>query len=218
MVLRAHKTRSRELLDIENDSVKEVSEAQFREELSRKQRVYQPSWAPIDKIRLWDNIEGAWTNPLNRKQALEFNLLKVVARCSVCTETSTGIGGHARDIPNHIKRMFERAEEHNGEDAKIMWLPAYDGSTTPSCSACGQTFRSRPHLATKHMELIFQDAELHKDAVEQTVRRFSLEPPVLTPSPPVKESVGPELQQVERSPQRRRRKRSRGRKREIVHG
>lgn len=217
MVVRERKIGSREILDIENDTIQEVSDAQFREELARKQRVYQPGWAPVNKIRLWDNVEEAWTNPLRRKEALEFNLHMIVARCSVCTETSVGIGGHARDIPNHIKRVSERAEDHSGIDAKIMYLPTATGDVMPSCTACGQTFRSKPHLATRHIESVLKEAKAHKGAKELTVKRFSLEPPVLT-LPASKREVRPELQQVERSPQRRRRKRSRGRKREMVHG
>ncbi len=205
----------RQLLDIEKDIVRGVSDTEFREEYERKERVYSPSSAPVNRIRLWDNIENAWTSNLPQKHALEFNINMVVAKCSVCTETSTGIGGHSRDIPNHIQRIREKAEEHTG-DAQIIYLPTATGEVLPSCSACGQTFRSKPHLATKHLKMVRDEATIHKDAGQLTVKRFSLEPPVLTL--PSSGEVRPELQQVERSPQRRRRKRSRGQKREMVHG
>ena len=211
------KIGARQLLDVEKDTVRDVSAAEFREEYERKQRVYEPGMAPVKTIRLWDNIDNAWTSALPRKEALEFNVNMVVARCSVCTETSSGIGGHARDIPNHFKRIKDNAEDHSG-DVQIIYLPTASGAVTPSCTACGRTFRSRPHLATKHLREILDNARLHEGAVEQTVKRFSLEPPVLAFPDTRKGDARPELQQVERSPQRRRRKRSRGQKRELVHG
>ena len=206
----------RKLLDVETDSVRDVSDAEFREEYARKKRVYQPGEAPTKRIRLWDNIEEAWTGILPQQHALEFNLKMVVERCSACPENSSGIGGHKRDIANHFQRIRDRASDHRGSDTKIMYLPAIDG-VIPSCTACGQTFRSKPQQATKHIDMVLEEAKAHKDASQLTVRRFSLEPPVLT-FPDSRGEVRPELQQVERNPQKRRRKRSHGRKREMVHG
>ena len=45
------------------------------------------------KIRIWDQVDETWTSPLERANAMDHYLAKVLFKCSGCTQTSLFEGG-----------------------------------------------------------------------------------------------------------------------------
>jgi hypothetical protein len=167
--------------------------------------IWQSKDSTVARVRLWDNIDRTWTEPMEQGMVMAYTARKVVFKCTACTFTSIFEGGVARHISDVSEKYRQHSRDKHGRGASLDLIPALPGAE-PSmrCTGCNDVFLTRKDIAGRHLKRVVEEGPAHKDAQEVIMRRFSL-----APSTPVTNGIGPVDIQVERS----RRKRSRGRRR-----
>lgn len=120
-------------------------------------------------LRLWDNLENAWTSPLPASQA-QLYCKKAVFRCPACNWTST----HPGDVARHISEASEKTAKHQRARLKLEML---SGQSWETCTGCGSHFRVGKPTGRTHLEQMRGMGASHKGASEEVVLRFSLAPP-----------------------------------------
>jgi hypothetical protein len=162
--------------------------------------------SPAERIRLWDNVDNTWTNPLERGMVHNYYLRKVVTKCSVCKTASA----FSRDVSTHIDRTEQQHRDHEG--AELGTTQGTGSDVVQICSGCGMPFALRKGQGRRHLERMKTEGPLHKGAGVVTIHQFSLAPPAPVAAD-TNNGTGPVDIQVERSSRRRRRSRPRSRRR-----
>lgn len=179
----------------------EVSPEEFEATYYQQERVLSPTHAPDGGMRLYDAVDGTWTQPLPRNYVIEHYIRKLVTKCSVCTFTSHADVG----VNKHIEQEIVGARDHaNGAEIRHEMA---QGRVITFCTGCGVAF-ARPSRARGHISERQESAKIHADARPMTMFRFRLQP-----EPPVAPiAIGPSEPSTEGQDGRSRRKRSRRRR------
>lgn len=95
----------RKLVDAHRDgavAVRDVSDAQFRQRWDSGNGgvAIERSGDQIEKLKLYDMVDGTWTNPIESSMVYGHYLRKEVVKCSACTYTSV----YDRDVVNHAAK------------------------------------------------------------------------------------------------------------------
>lgn len=194
---------------VERENLLGLVPADVRDEV--KQLVSQrEATASAQTMRLWNCMEQSWSSPLPMYQAM-VKLNDQVFKCSACTFHDNRVGA----VGEHSRQARERAVEHH--QATVIDAVA-GGRRLFQCSACEVT-KERQVDVQRHIEAVHQLGLQHHNVVrEQIVKVYALQPSALTVvseqmvlgTPPLQDAVGLDASTVERSPQRRKRKRHRG--------
>ena len=149
-----------------------------------------------ERVKLWDNIEEAWThNSFERNYAMQYHLQLYAVRCSACTFAST----NQEAVNNHITSEQMKADEHS--DAEVEPGKNPDRASF-MCTGCGAEFSAQGKArrqAVSHLRQQRRSLEQHvnvEDVHPEVVRRYSLEPPVQevpATTTPVNVEVGVEV-------------------------
>lgn len=198
------------------DEAKVVSPDVVNQEVDRKGVAYLEAGGALQetKIKLWDAVENRWTSPLPQVTA-NMNLRVIVEKCTACIFTTSGVGGKAGMVETHIHNVMTAMEAH--KSARIMARIGIEGEQE-FCSACEVSFRSRPARARTHIQEVIDRGKAHYQADKVTMYRFLQGPPVADiETKPVVEASAPQVHEESQPPVKRRRRRSRGRKRQVAH-
>lgn len=162
-----------QVLNPQTLAVAEVSEQQYEQAWNTPQgsEAYKLQEEGVDKVRLWDAVDGTWTGPISLSYALQYHLRKVVSRCSGCKWTSA-YSTELRGIKAHI------AQVRSHWTAQV--TPFIDGSGNAGlalCTGCGGRAKPMP-LATaqKHIKELQDLYESHRAVEEVVQRRFAMRP------------------------------------------
>jgi hypothetical protein len=176
--------------------------------IDQRRRGREGEWAFDDsqKVRIWDTVEERWTELLPQDVAQQLYLRQVGLKCSTCNFVDSQDG----KVAKHIQQVVTGVAEHRGATLMSFTEGEHSGTT---CSACGGRFLLRKQQGEQHLAR-FNDGMLraHEGAEEVRIRRYTLEPPVLTVEQQ-SATVGPEVNQEQRrlrSPTGRRRRGHRG--------
>lgn len=160
--------------------------------INARRRDQEGEWEFNDSnpVRIWDTVEEHWTEPLAPDVVQQAYLRLVHNRCSACRFTDNFNGA----VEKHIEQIANGVKEHRGAKLIPFTEGEYSGTT---CTACGGRFLLRKRQGEAHLERFNEDTvRAHRGAREVRIRRYTLEPPVLTL--PVK--VGPDDIQEQRRP------------------
>lgn len=169
------------------------------------------------QVRLYDVVDGTWTQPLDRGQVYGKYLLKKVAKCTACTYTDPR---SEELVWSHIGQVHESARDH--EHAELIESKE-DGQRVVQCTACSTTFVSyKIQRANEHILRMRMAGPQHDGAAVQVINRFSLAPVELPPAPTTDVGNGhqsgrPEASPVEGTVPLLKRKRKRHRNRKAKH-
>jgi hypothetical protein len=168
--------------------------------------------AHTEDIRLWDCVEQTWSAHVMRDIAYQYYLRMVVNACSACSIT-----GHSlAEIRKHLEMTL--AAYHLHKDARVV-----RGEHGGECSACG-TRNILPTRCSIHISGIIECGSRHLGEVKELlIHKYALGPsgPVIYRETVLQEGAnghlnlveaGPEVDRVERTPRKRRRSRSRGKR------
>jgi len=149
-----------------------------------------------ERVKLWDNIEEAWThNSFERNYAMQYHLQLYAVRCSACTFAST----NQEAVNNHISSERMKADEHSVAEIQLGKNP---DRVSFMCTGCGAEFSAQGKArrqADSHLRQQRGSLEQHLNAEDvhpEVVRRYSLEPPVQevpATTTPVNVEVGVEV-------------------------
>lgn len=121
-------------------------------------------------IRMWDNLEAHWSEPISEEAAHKIYLKMVVLYCSACGSTGTVNG----QVDQHIALVRQKVSDH--ADAELQPF-ARDGNSGQVCTACGGEFLLRKNQGQRHIESYSQSiGDAHVDAREERTMRYGLEP------------------------------------------
>lgn len=138
--------------------------------------------AAASKVRLWDNVDGAWTTARFERDHADHvvnQVENIITLCSHCTFTSLRKEGFAA----HLEQLANDAKNH--ESATV--TPIHDGRTAAFvCSVCPPRF-SNMRDAQEHIERAKAALADHDGATSRRIRRFSWQPPAqnATPKPEI---------------------------------
>jgi hypothetical protein len=201
-------------IDPRTGTESELSQARIDAILDSGRNIFREEGAKgAGKIRLWDKVDQSWSRELPHDLAIQHYLLKVVDKCSACTYVSV-FGNGDSSIVAHVRKVQESYHQHKSATIEIH---RNEREIVQICTGCGTPFSSRRNGGQKHLNATLEAGPAHKEATKVTMLRFSLTPdgPVSAPvATVVKEQDSgsqPEVG-VERLPERRRRRRHRGRR------
>jgi hypothetical protein len=121
-------------------------------------------------IRMWDNVDQDWTNPVPREWANQYWLTLLVYRCSDCTFTTVYEGG----VLSHVEQIRSSAKAHDKSKPVTF---SNDRGTGLQCTGCGSTYRTmgkyESHLVRYRGVL---EGDNHVAATEELIQRFTLRP------------------------------------------
>lgn len=160
------------------DSEREVTQDQYALQVENAGRAFRTESDTSNMMTLYDQVDGTSLS-VERSMAMQLHLKKVVSMCSVCRHPSP----LDSDIKNHIRATKENAIRH--QTAEVIELVTANGVGN-RCSACDAIFISRPHNVYDHISKVKESEVSHRDARVLVIRRFSLDPLVIDPSPTVK--------------------------------
>jgi hypothetical protein len=181
------------MIEQNTDSVVEMvgdkrRRAQIAERASDGRAIFEHP-EQTERVKLWDNIEEAWThNSFERNYAMQYHLQLYAVRCSACTFAET----NQEAVNNHITSEQMKADEHT--DAEIQPGKSPD-RVSFMCTGCGAEFSAQGKArrqADSHLRRQRESLEQHanaEDVYPQVVRRYSLQPPV----EPVSVAATPEV-------------------------
>lgn len=194
---------------------REVPQADYEREVLQKQVAARSGGAVLDRVRLWDLVDSTWTAPIDRYHAIQYQLRKVIYRCSACTF----VGQLEDHVKLHIGNIRQASEDHNGAKGDVRIAQTERGTYSVGwCSACSHEFVKNPAKVHEHIKDMRKEEPRHVNASVQLVRRYSLERPVL-PEVRIDEHLNgnSEVDRKVRKQRPRKRKRSRSGKR-VAHG
>ena len=176
--------------------------------------VLSPSISGTAGVRLWDCIDGQWTNPLPADKVTNYLHYHNVLKCSGCKYTS----GTEQGVTGHVRTRLNAWNDHQGEVSIEQGL-GYANQPSFTCGGCGDSFNSRTKVQ-RHIEWVQHEGPLHQGASAIFMARFALQQPVSDSikqriPAPVGEALVEEESQASverRSKRRRRRRRGRGHK------
>lgn len=194
---------------------RQASPADVQLEVERKEIAYVESGNALGEIKtkLWDAVAERWTSPLPQVTAT-MNLRVIVDKCSACVWTSHGVGGKKGLVGNHIRQVMQAGYDHR--EAEIQTVITYDGQSN-RCTACEVSFRSRPIRAHSHIQEVVERGEAHHKAETIVMRRFLSEPPVVEQAAVPVAVIPTPLARESQPLEKRRRRRSRGRKAKVAN-
>ena len=186
---------------------------QIVDQSGREAVIFDMDSSESGKIRIWDQVDETWTSPLERANAMDHYLAKVLFKCSGCTQTSLFEGG----IEKHLAQLKISHEFH--VDAELERGLAEGGQMAVTCSGCGAPLSMRKNQGQKHIDRINETYQAHiKEGTIDVLlmHRYTTSPsvsmPVQTMNTVVFADREPEVHQEKRSDEvgqarRRRRKR-----------
>ena len=83
------------------------------DESGRDAVLFDVSASEIGKIKIWDCVDGTWTEPLEKGLAMEHYLRKLIYKCSCCIDASL----FEADIKKHLTQLKLSYEIH--KDAQL---------------------------------------------------------------------------------------------------
>ncbi len=184
--------------------VQDVASREAWRDARRRDKEGEWLYDDSETIRVWDTVENHWTEPLARDVAEQLYLRQVQFKCSGCDTTDL----HDNGIANHVSQLAQGIIEHEGAELVPFTRADQDGTR---CTGCGGEFMLRKQQGQRHLERFGETTRrAHIGAEQVTIRRYTLEPPVLTL--PVNGAVGTEVNQEQRSPRQPSGRRRRGRR------
>jgi hypothetical protein len=182
-------------------AIREVSEAEYAQQVETSGAAYKVHEDGVEKVRLWDNVQGGWVGPFSKQLAYDSYLSKMVNKCSACT--FTGLFGLA-EVGQHIENVIAIGRAHRGATLKDVEVAERAGIR---CSAC-ETTKLSVVDGQKHIAQVHRIGQAHESGAHAlTIMMYSLVP---TEPPTPTAAEGPVVNQVERT--QRQRHRSRGRR------
>jgi len=157
-------------------------------------------------VRLWDNLEEHYTEPLARDVANGAYLHMVCLYCSACKATETRDGA----VERHIERTLQSVEDHEGAELQSFVREGHAGNI---CSGCGGEFLLRKKQGEKHLASYTREVgDAHQNAVEKRIMRYSLGPSAAAPAGVEPSEAAPRELQESRMPRQASGKRRRGKR------
>jgi transcription elongation factor Elf1 len=148
------------------------------DESGRDAVLFDVSASEIGKIKIWDCVDGTWTEPLEKGLAMEHYLRKLIYKCSCCIDASL----FEADIKKHLTQLKLSYEIH--KDAQLERGLGDSGVMTVMCSGCGSSFSMRKNQGQRHIDRIKEDYESHVEVGSINVllmHRYVMSPSVSMP-------------------------------------
>ena len=145
---------------------------------------YRDSASESRKVTIWNTVDGT-PIVLEDYVAKDHYLLKVVMRCTGCTDTAINgdvsgdhISGGQDAIVKHIRAVVAKAEGHEESGAEMLTTTRPDGTLAAACSMCGGLSTKGGHHL-KHLDKIQEAAKQHEGAEAKLVHLYTRTPPSL---------------------------------------
>ena len=133
------------------------------------ERIQEADEAEV-RVRMYDQIDHTWTQPIVEDQVQNFHLRKVVYLCSDCPWNSAW----PEQFGAHVKQAKLQWQMHM--KAEVMPVITNYGSAS-RCTGCNSTFQF-VQRAQMHVDAMRQTGGAHEGATLSLSRRFGLEPSV----------------------------------------